>query len=130
MVKRSWFQVVLKSLTGHGSLARCLEIKDRYGQMVLKTRKNRPEGDEKSSYKVLLGVIHQLVGVWQSGMGYWGAKKYRRIATESKICAIRSQGLRGPVHDVSITKEVRIIVLKIRPENKKLLRQSRSVREN
>ena len=99
-----------KSYRGMGSLeAMKRGSRDRYGQdSPIFEGKMVPEGIEgRVPYKgPLSGLIPQMVGGLQSGMGYCGARTLDDLRKNARFIRISSAGLQeSHVHDVIITKE-------------------------
>lgn len=98
-----------KSYRGMGSLGAMKSgSSDRYFQQGVASDKFVPEGIEgRVPYKgPLSGVVHQLIGGIQSGMGYCGSRTIVDLQTNARFVRITSAGYReSHVHDVIITKE-------------------------
>jgi IMP dehydrogenase len=99
-----------KSYRGMGSLgAMSKGSKDRYGQEGQKeAQKLVPEGIEGrvAAKGPLAGLITQLVGGLQAGMGYCGCRTIEEMKSHSRFVRVSPAGLReSHVHDVFITKE-------------------------
>ena len=100
-----------KEYRGMGSMGAMRErssVRDRYGQSGV-TREDDlvPEGLEgRVPFKgSLAGVIHQLVGGLQSGMGYVGAINIEQLK-QAQFCRITGAGMReSHPHDITITEE-------------------------
>lgn len=98
-----------KTYRGMGSLGAMSDAtRDRYFQQDVETSKLVPEGIEGRvpSKGSLSGVVTQLVGGLQSGMGYCGCRNIQELKTRAKFVRVTQAGHReGHVHDVIITKE-------------------------
>lgn len=98
-----------KTYRGMGSLGAMIHgSKDRYGQADTHDSKLVPEGIEgRTLYRgSVAGVIFQLVGGLQSGMGYLGAKTIAELQKNANFIKITAAGLKeSHPHDVEITKE-------------------------
>jgi len=99
-----------KSYRGMGSIAAMKEgSKDRYGQESQReVQKLVPEGIEgRVVYKgSLSGIVTQLVGGLQAGMGYCGCSDIEEMKRRTRFLRVSPAGLReSHVHDVFITKE-------------------------
>ncbi len=99
-----------KSYRGMGSIEAMKKgSRDRYGQDAPAFEgKMVPEGIEgRVPYKgPLSGMIPQMVGGLQSGMGYCGARNLAELRRNARFIRISSAGLHeSHVHDVIITKE-------------------------
>ncbi len=99
-----------KTYRGMGSLAAMSRgSKDRYGQgNIHESAKLVPEGIEgRVLYRGPVdGIIYQLVGGLQAGMGYVGARTIADLQKNGRFLKITAAGLReSHPHDVEITKE-------------------------
>ena len=98
-----------KTYRGMGSLGAMSDAtRDRYFQQDVEASKLVPEGIEGRvpSKGSLSGVVTQLVGGLQSGMGYCGCQNIQELKTRAKFVRVTPAGHReGHVHDVIITKE-------------------------
>ena len=98
-----------KTYRGMGSLGAMSDTtRDRYSQQDVDASKLVPEGIEGRvpSKGSLSGVVTQLVGGLQSGMGYCGCRNIKELKTRAKFVRVTQAGHReGHVHDVIITKE-------------------------
>ena len=98
-----------KTYRGMGSLGAMSDAtRDRYFQQDVEASKLVPEGIEGRvpSKGSLSGVVTQLVGGLQSGMGYCGCRNIQELKTRAKFVRVTQAGHReGHVHDVIITKE-------------------------
>jgi len=98
-----------KTYRGMGSLGAMSDTtRDRYFQQDVDASKLVPEGIEGRvpSKGSLSGVVTQLVGGLQSGMGYCGCRNIKELKTRAKFVRVTQAGHReGHVHDVIITKE-------------------------
>ena len=99
-----------KTYRGMGSLSAMQQgSSDRYFQDNEKnTNKLVPEGVEgRVPFKgSVIAVIHQLMGVLRSGMGYLGCETINEMHKKAEFVEITSAGIReSHVHDVQITKE-------------------------
>ena len=98
-----------KTYRGMGSLGAMSDAtRDRYFQQDVDASKLVPEGIEGRvpSKGSLSGVVTQLVGGLQAGMGYCGCRNIKELQTRAKFVRVTQAGHReGHVHDVIITKE-------------------------
>ena len=98
-----------KTYRGMGSLGAMSDTtRDRYFQQEVDASKLVPEGIEGRvpSKGSLSGVVTQLVGGLQSGMGYCGCRNIKELKARAKFVRVTQAGHReGHVHDVIITKE-------------------------
>ncbi len=98
-----------KTYRGMGSLGAMSDVtRDRYFQQEVDASKLVPEGIEGRvpSKGSLSGVVTQLVGGLQAGMGYCGCRNIKELKTRAKFVRVTQAGHReGHVHDVIITKE-------------------------
>ncbi|MEA3403239.1 MAG: IMP dehydrogenase [Armatimonadota bacterium] len=101
-----------KEYRGMGSIAAMRDrasVRDRYGQThIVEEEELVPEGLEgRVPHKgALSGVVHQLVGGLQSGMGYCGVRNVEELKTKARFIRITSAGMHeSHPHDITITEE-------------------------